>query len=94
MSFFGGIGVVLVLLLLRMLSKKNWIKELCSRMIILIGSCVVSVLFVSSGRIFTSDVGIIDQYWGPMIGTNAVFLTLTVLFWRQLYLLSRQDRVI
>ena len=56
------------------------------------GSLVFATLFVSSGRIFTSYVGVIDQYWGWMIGINAVLLTLTALFWRQLYLLSKQDR--
>ena len=62
------------------------------RFLILTVSMAVSVLFVSNGRIFTSDVGIIDQYWRAFMGMNAAFLTLTVLFWRQLYLLNKQDK--
>ena len=61
-------------------------------MTILCGSAVFSTLFVSSGRIFTSYIGVIDQYWGWMIGVNTVFLALTIQFWRQLYLLNKQDR--
>lgn len=90
--FFGGILGAAVLLLLRKRIKKPWLRELAGRLAILCGSGAVSTLFVSSGRIFTSYVGVIDQYWGWMIGTNTVFLTLTVLFWRQLYLLNRQDK--
>ena len=62
------------------------------RFLILASSLVVSILFVSNGRIFTSDVGVIDQYWGVFIGMNTVFVTLTTLFWRQLYLLNKQDK--
>ena len=67
-------------------------KELAIRLAILGGSLAFSTLLTSSGRIFTSDVGVIDQYWGWMIGMNTVLLTLTALFWRQLYLLNRQDK--
>lgn len=90
--FFGGIALSLVLSGLHRLTKKPWAKELSIRLLMLSGSVVFSTLFVSNGRIFTSYVGVIDQYWGPMIGTNTVFLTLTVLFWRQLYLLNKQDK--
>jgi len=62
------------------------------RFLILVSSVVVSILFVSNGRIFTSYVGVIDQYWGWFIPMNAAFLTLTILFWRQLYLLNKQDK--
>lgn len=92
MLFFGGILAVLALYLLRKVMKKPWMRELAARLAILCGSAVVSLLLVSSGRIFTSPVGIIDQYWGPMIGTNTVFLTLTILFWRQLHKLNKQDK--
>ena len=61
------------------------------RFVIPTTSLVVSILFVSNGRIFTSYVGVINQYWGVFIGMNTVFLTLTTLFWRQLYLLNKQD---
>lgn len=90
--FFGGILAVLVLLVLRRYLKRSWAKELVSRFLILSGSAAFSTLFVSNGRIFTSYVGVIDQYWGWMIGTNTVFLTLTILFWRQLHLLHKQDK--
>ena len=90
--FFGCIVAALVLLILQIIIKMSWVKELSTRLAILCGSAAFSTLFVSSGRIFTSSVGIIDQYWGWMIGTNTVFLTLTVLFWRQLHLLNRQDK--
>lgn len=91
MIFFGCVAAALVLLILWKIMKKPWAKELSSRLVILFGSAAFSTLFVSSGRIFTSSVGVIDQYWGWMIGTNTVFLALTILFWRQLYLLKKQD---
>lgn len=90
--FFGGIILALVLSAMHRFTKKSWLKELSMRFLILTASLAVSVLFVSNGRIFTSDVGIIDQYWSVFIGMNAAFLTLTVLFWRQLYLLNKQDK--
>lgn len=90
--FFGGLAAALVLVFLQKLLKKPWIQELSCRVSILCASGAFATLFVSSGRLFTTTVGIIDQYWGPMIGTNTVFLALTVLFWRQLYLLNKQDR--
>lgn len=90
--FFGGIGLVLALLMLNRFTKKPWLKTLSMRFLILTTSLVVSILFVSSGRIFTSNVGVIDQYWGTFIGMDSVFLTLTALFWRQLYLLNKQDK--
>ena len=90
--FFGGIVLILVLLMLHRFAKKPWLKELASRFLILSASVVFSTLFVSNGRIFTSYVGVIDQYWGWFIPMNTVFLTLTILFWRQLYLLNRQDK--
>jgi len=89
--FFGGIGLALVLFALNRFAKKLWLKELSMRFLILVSSVVVSILFVSNGRIFTSYVGVIDQYWGWFIGMDSVFLTLTILFWRQLHLLNKQD---
>lgn len=90
--FFGGTAGALLLLLLRKKAKQPWIRELATRILILIASGVLSTLFVSNGRIFTSYVGVIDQYWGWFIPMNTVFLSLTALFWRQLYLLNRQDK--
>jgi hypothetical protein len=90
--FFGSLAAALALYAVCKKSRKPWIKELAARLVILSASAAVSTLLVSSGRIFTADTGIIDQYWGWMIGMNTVFLSLTVLFWRQLYLLNRQDR--
>lgn len=90
--FFGGILMTLALFVLNRFTKKTWLKELAMRFLILISSLVVSILFVSNGRIFTAYVGVIDQYWGWFIPMNAAFLTLTILFWRQLYLLNKQDR--
>ena len=92
MIFFGGILAMGILLILRKKISLPWAKELPARLTILCGSAVFSTLFVSSGRIFTSYIGVIDQYWGWMIGMNTVFLALTILLWRQLYLLNKQDR--
>ena len=92
--FFGGIGLALALFMLNRFTKKPWLKELSMRFLILTSSLVVSVLFVSNGRIFTSYVGVIDQYWGWFIGMDSVFLALTILFWRQLRLLNKQDKAI
>ena len=90
--FFGGILAALALLVLRKFTKKPGVKELETRFLIFACSLVLSTLFVSNGRIFTSYVGVIDQYWGIFIGMNTAFLTLTALFWRQLYLLNRQEK--
>lgn len=90
--FFGGAAAALLLAFLHRILKKPWMKELACRLCILCASGVLSTLVVSSGRIFTTTVGIIDQYWGPMIGTNTVFLTLSILFWRQLCRLNKQDK--
>ena len=89
---FGGICIALSLFALHRFAKKPWLKELSMRFLILMSSLVVSILFVSNGRIFTSYVGVINQYWGWFISMNAAFLTLTTLFWRQLYLLNKQDK--
>ena len=90
--FFGSIALALALFALNRFAKKSWLKELSMRFLILASSLVVSILFVSNGRIFTSDVGVIDQYWGAFIGMNTAFVTITTLFWRQLYLLNKQDK--
>ena len=91
MFFFGGTSLALLMLLLGKKAKtKKW-REVTARMAIACGSLAFATLFTSSGRIFTSDVGIIDQYWGLMIGTNTVLLALAALFWRQLYQLRKQD---
>jgi hypothetical protein len=89
--FFGGIVLALVLFTLNRLTKKSWLKEVTMRFLILTCSLVISLLLVSGGRIFTSYVGSIDQYWSTFIGMDSVFLSLTTLFWRQLYLLNKQD---
>lgn len=90
--FFGGIAMAMVLFVAQKSVKRPWLKELSARFLILCVSVVLSTLFVSSGRIFTSYVGVISQYWGIFIPMNAAFLTLTILFWRQLYLLNKQDK--
>lgn len=90
--FFGGILLAVVFLVVNRFAKKPWLKELTMRFLILTASLAVSILFVSNGRIFTAYVGVIDQYWGWFIGMDTVFLTLTVLFWRQLYLLDKLDK--
>ena len=90
--FFGGILAALALLVLRKFTKKLGVKELETRFLMFVCSLVLSTLFVSNGRIFTAYVGVIDQYWGWLIPMNTAFLTLTVLFWRQLYLLNKQDK--
>ena len=90
--FFGGIAMAMVLFVAQKSTKRPWLKELSARFLILCVSVVLSTLFVSSGRIFTSYVGVISQYWGIFIPMNAAFLTLTILFWRQLHLLNKQDK--
>lgn len=90
---FGGIALCLILLVLQKKLKKPAVKEVSIRLSILGGSLAAATLLVSSGNVFTTTVGIIDQYWGWLIPMNTAFLTLTVLFWRQMYLLTRQDKV-
>lgn len=92
--FFGGIACCLILLLLQKKFHRLMLKEMSVRLAVLSGSSAASTLLVSSGCVFTSTVGIIDQYWGWMIPMNTVCLMLTVLFWRQLYLLDKQDKTI
>ncbi len=91
--FAVSLLVGITVYILSRVSKKKWQKELFMRLTIALACEAFSVLFVSSGRLQTSYIGVIDQNWGPMIGANAVFLTLTVLFWRQLYLENQQDKV-
>lgn len=89
--FLGGIAAAVILMFLQKKFRKPMLKELSVRLAILCGSAAASVLLVSSGRILTSAAGIIDQYWGWMIPMNTICLTLTAIFWRQLYLLNKQD---
>ncbi len=89
--FFGALAISVVILLLRNAFKQNWLKELCLRLAVLSGSVAGSLLFVSSGRLWSSYVGVINQHWAVMTAANAILLTLAVLFWRQLYLLNKQD---
>lgn len=91
--FFGGIAVALILQLFRK-AKRPWIRELSARFTIVSSSVALSTLAVSSGHLFTNTAGIIDSYWGTLIGLNGAMLTLSLLFWRQLYLLNKQDKAI
>jgi len=94
-GLFFGAGVVLVLMLLLWKNVKNAsLKELAIRLAFFCISLAFSTLLTSSGRIFTSVVGVIDQYWGWMIAMNTLLLTLTSLFWRQIYQMNRKDREI
>ena len=90
--FFGSLAAVFVFWLLHKVRKPT-LSEVASRFCILFASLAFSTLFVSSGRIFTATMGVIDQYWGWMISVNTVLLTLTLLTTRQLRLLSKHDRV-
>lgn len=92
--FYGGMMLAVVLLILRKKICKPVVRELAVRLTILAGSAAISTFLVSSGRIFTSTVGIIDQYWGWMIPMNTVFLTLTALLYRQLYLIGKNDQTV
>ena len=92
MCFFGGAAVALLLLLGKK-AKKAKAKELTARLTIACGSLAFATLFTSSGRIFTSYVGVIDQYWGWMIGVNTVLLTLALLTWRQLYRMNQAEKL-
>lgn len=92
MFFFGGLLGSALLLMMRKFAKKQWVRELLFRLTAASGSIAFATLFVSNGRIFTSTVGLIDQYWGCMIGVDTVLLMLSVLLWRQLYLLNQQDK--
>ena len=92
--FFGGAAAALVMLLLGKKTKNLRTKELVTRLAIASGSIAFSTLFVSSGRLFTSYVGVIDHYWGWMISADTVLLTLAALFWRQMYLLNKRDKAI
>lgn len=90
--FFGGSAAAVILAALRKLLNRKRLKDVACSGIILCTSAAASTLFVSSGRLFTSTVGIIDQYWGPMIAVNTVLLTLTFLFCQKCYVLNRQDK--
>ena len=93
MFFFGGTALALLMLLLGKKAKTKKGRELSARLAIACGSLAFATLFTSSGRIFTSYVGVIDQYWGWMIGANTVLLTLALLTWRQLYLLNKAEKL-
>lgn len=91
--FFGGILAAFTLLVMRKFAQKPGVKELETRFLIFMCSLVLSTLFVSNGRIFTSYVGVINQYWGVFIGVNTAVLTLTVLLCRQLYLMGKMENM-
>jgi len=92
--FFTGLAVALLMFLFRKKVNNAKAKELTVRLGILGISAAAAMLLVSSGWIFTTTMGIIDQYWGWMTGMNTLFFTLTALFWRQLYLLNQQDKTL
>ncbi len=91
--FFGTLAASVVLLFLRRLFRPSWLKELCLRFAVVSGSIAVSLLFVSSGSLWSSYVGVINQYWGSLTTTNGLLLSMTFLFWRQLWLLNKLDRL-
>lgn len=71
---------------------KTWIKELLKRLAILCGCVALSQLFLTGGKfvsMYVSDEPFRTLRW---VYTISVFLTLTALLWRQIYLMNRQDK--
>lgn len=89
-SLVAGFGIALALVL--MLRKHHRIREIFLRVSVLTGSGIVSFLFLTSGKFL--HMAISDEPEGTLkwVCVITVLLTLTALFWRQLYLLNRQDK--
>ena len=91
--FFVG-GVLLSFLLWFIARyKKGYSKEMLSRIAILCGSTAFSTLLVTGGDlIIIQDVLYTYFEWPKRIALLSVFVVLTSLFWRQLYILNKQDK--
>lgn len=91
-NFWFTLCLSLALGLCARIPMKPWGKELLSRFAILSGSAAVSQLFLTGGKFVSILVG--DEPFRTLrwVYVVSVFLTLTALLWRQLYLLNKQDK--
>lgn len=85
-------GFVICAVLVWCFRKKNMWMEIFSRLMILMGSGAFSFLFLTGGRFV--HMAISDEPEGTLqwIAVMTILLTLTLLFWRQLHLLNKQDK--
>lgn len=91
-NFWGALCLAAVFVASTNIPMKPWVKELLTRFAILSGSVAGSQLFLTGGKfvsVYVSDEPFRILRWVYVI---SVFLTLTILFWRQLYLLNKQDK--
>lgn len=91
-NFWGAACLTLVFAACARIPTKPWIKALLNRFAILSGSVVCSALFLTGGKfvsIYVSSEPFRTLRWVYVI---SVFLALSILFWRQLNLLNRQDK--
>lgn len=68
----------------------KWYGELCVRLAILLGCLCLSAIIVSAGQFMELYGEFTENFVDSFI--LATPMTLTALFWRQLYLLNRQDK--
>ena len=91
-NFWAAAFLTAVVAACSFIPMKPWLKELLRRLTILCGCIAFSQLFLTGGKfvsMYVSDEPFRTLRW---IYSTSVFLTLTVLFWRQLYRQNRRDR--
>lgn len=87
---FGGCALLAVLLFLVARNRKGNAWELLRYFAILAVSVAVSVLLVTSGNLIVTEY-MAYYKWPGMLACESVVLALTVLMWRKLHLVNRQE---
>lgn len=93
-NFWCAVALTILFGICGLFIKKPWIKELSTRFSIVAGSVVFSTLFLTGGKFVVSYVS--DEPYGTLkwIYTMSVFVTLTVLLFRQLRKLNKKEKAI
>lgn len=90
--FAGMLIVSLVCFALQKLVGQKWKKEILIGLATFSAAAAFSTLFVSGGRLMVNTFGGIDSVWGSMICANTVCVTVTLLLFRQLHIMKKQDK--
>lgn len=90
--FAGMLILSLVCFALQKLVRRKWKKEILIGLAVASAAVAFSTLFVSAGRLKVNTIGSFDGAWGPMICANAVCITVTLLLFRQLHIMKKQDK--
>lgn len=90
--FAGMLILSLVCFVSQKLVRQKWPKEILISLATASGAAAFSTLFVLAGRLMVNTLGSIDGACGSMICANAVCITLTLLIFRQLHIMKKQDK--